>query len=413
MSNQLKIAIIGAGVAGACIAVSLQEDPRYNVTIYEGVEVFREEGGQNTNLHPEGQRNMELLHPSILQALMEAGATAYDGWEFLIGSGPSADSIIFRSSFPKTKYAARGVKRNRFVAEVRKLLREGIIVMGKKLLAIEETTQTPKYKLSFTDGTIAMVDAVIGCDGYDSFTRQWVYGDDPDARGHMVDGVAFRHLMSRSEAIEAFGPEICRGGVYGRGYVCDGMFLLVDWSENGQSMQLVTEWYKYPGGWPFGDNCMWHEWDKETLKKDMAEVSLGPFGQKALAYWLTLPKIYASTRRIHAPARTAYKGAVCLVGDALQSLQPYDGNGTTTALYDALAVVTLLKTVKTASDIPVALEIYDSWRRPLRQATAKDANESAVNYNGFCEAGVDLKKWQERLPFGIAPFADQERTDEQ
>jgi hypothetical protein len=120
-----------------------------------------------------------------------------------------------------------------------------------------------------------MADTVIGCDGYDSFTRQWIDGDDPNARGHMVGGVALRHLLGRSEAIEAFGPEICRGGNYGRAWVCDGIFMLVDWSENGQSMQLVTEWYKYPEGWPFGDNCMWHEWDKETLKKDMANVPLG------------------------------------------------------------------------------------------------------------------------------------------
>jgi 2-polyprenyl-6-methoxyphenol hydroxylase-like FAD-dependent oxidoreductase len=80
-------------------------------------------------------------------------------------------------------------------------------------------------------------------------------------------------------------------------------------------------------------------------------------------------------------------------------------------LDDAVAVVTLLKTVKTASDIPTAFEIYDSWRRPLRQATAKTANDFAASCNGICEAGVDL--WQERLNYGIAPLAIQNSTDEQ
>jgi hypothetical protein len=88
---------------------------------------------------------MELLHPSILKAFHDAGSTPYDGWEYLIGSGPFADSIIFSSSYPDPKTANRGVKRDRFVAEVRKLLRERLVKMGKKLLTIEETDQTPKY----------------------------------------------------------------------------------------------------------------------------------------------------------------------------------------------------------------------------------------------------------------------------
>jgi 2-polyprenyl-6-methoxyphenol hydroxylase-like FAD-dependent oxidoreductase len=46
MFKTIEIAIIGAGAAGACIAVSMQEDPRYKVTIYEGVGIFKEEGGQ-------------------------------------------------------------------------------------------------------------------------------------------------------------------------------------------------------------------------------------------------------------------------------------------------------------------------------------------------------------------------------
>jgi hypothetical protein len=36
---------------------------------------------------------MEPLHPSILKAFHDAGSTPYDGWEFIIESGPSTDSV--------------------------------------------------------------------------------------------------------------------------------------------------------------------------------------------------------------------------------------------------------------------------------------------------------------------------------
>jgi salicylate hydroxylase len=393
MDAPMEIAIIGSGVAAVCIAKALQEDPKFRLRIYESNERFNDDGGQNINIQPDGQRAMELLHPNIRKAFDDAGATPYDGWEFHIGSGPAADQRIVRWPFPRTPNSMKGVKRSLFVAGVRELLKEGTVKMGSKLVDIQETNETPKYRLVFANGSVAQADAIIGCDGYNSYTRQWIYGfDDPDAKGHITNTVALRHLMTRKEAIDVFGEEYC-DGVYGRGYACEGMFMLTDWSQDGQYMQLVTEWWNYPGGWPFGDDVMWHEWDKERLKKDMAH--LGGFGVKALGVWLSLPKIYASTRRTHAPARIAHKGAVCVAGDAMQTFQPYNGVGSATALLDALGVVVLLKSVKTPTEIPNAFEIYDDWRRPLRTARAKESNEAAIRWNGLSDLGVDIGRWLE------------------
>jgi 2-polyprenyl-6-methoxyphenol hydroxylase-like FAD-dependent oxidoreductase len=95
----------------------------------------------------------------------------------------------------------------------------------------------------------------------------------------------------------------------------------------------------------------------------------------------------------------------------MQCLQPYNGNGTSTALWDCLAVVTLLQSIKTASEIPRAFEIYDGWRRPLRQLRAKAANEWAAIYNGESDNGVDLSKW--RKLFGVVPNAVPEKATAQ
>lgn len=78
---------------------------------------------------------------------------------------PGKDGIRSRSS----------MHRAAFLAEMVKLIPEGIASFGKTLVGIEDLGEEG-VKLSFADGTDATASGVVGCDGVKSRARQILYG---------------------------------------------------------------------------------------------------------------------------------------------------------------------------------------------------------------------------------------------
>jgi salicylate hydroxylase len=112
-----------------------------------------------------------------------------------------------------------------------KLVPKDIARFGKRLNDITENGRG-KLVMSFTDGTTAEADAVIGCDGIKSRVRQIIVGaDHPSAHPTYTHKYAYRGLVPMEKAIEAIGEERAQNAcmhVSGNRLPVEGILILID-----------------------------------------------------------------------------------------------------------------------------------------------------------------------------------------
>lgn len=112
-----------------------------------------------------------------------------------------------------------GVHRAHFLDELVKLIPASVPRFGKRLGHITYA-ESGDVVLYFADGTTARHNAVIGCDGIKSRTREVVLRDeDPGAARPVFSGkYAYRGLIPMSKAIEIVGKERAMGSQMYVGY---------------------------------------------------------------------------------------------------------------------------------------------------------------------------------------------------
>lgn len=96
-----------------------------------------------------------------------------------------------------------------YLDELVKLVPQEVAHFGKRLEDIEE--REDHVVLRFHDGTSAIHDAVIGCDGVKSRARQIVLGSDHPAAAATFSGkYAYRGLIPMNDAAGLLGDELAR-----------------------------------------------------------------------------------------------------------------------------------------------------------------------------------------------------------
>ena len=87
------------------------------------------------------------------------------------------------------------------------LLPAGIAQFGKRLQSIDET-KNGLMEMTFTDGSTATADAILGCDGIKSRVRQIMFGENhPCAHPTYTHKYAYRALVPMEDAVAAMGEE--------------------------------------------------------------------------------------------------------------------------------------------------------------------------------------------------------------
>ncbi|KAJ5278590.1 hypothetical protein N7478_003962 [Penicillium angulare] len=184
-----NIIIVGAGIAGIACALSLYREltpfvPDLNITIYERHDILSTSGGA-INLTPVAQRHLAQL--GVLDELNRMGAEG--GAEvnaielYSMRSGRSIGSIDFVDHDGKGfgGYKGRRVMRIMISMAMMTLVERNPnidITFGKKVVGGEE--MDGKAVVHFHDGSEAVGDLVIGCDGVHSAVRtRWVDPDSP------------------------------------------------------------------------------------------------------------------------------------------------------------------------------------------------------------------------------------------
>jgi salicylate hydroxylase len=86
----------------------------------------------------------------------------------------------------------------------------GCAEFGKRLVEIVNEDEG-KMTCVFADGTSALADAVVGCDGIKSACRPFVFGVDSElSRPRFTGKIAYRGLVSMEKAVSALGEKQAR-----------------------------------------------------------------------------------------------------------------------------------------------------------------------------------------------------------
>lgn len=235
--------------------------------------------------------------------------------------------------------------RGAFWREIAKHIPDGVIEMGKKLKNIElsQNDQTGPLVLTFDDGTTYEADALVGCDGINSITRQTVLQDHPSAKPIYGKGYGHRTVVPMEVARSVFGEDYCKIRSQ-HGWIGHNALLITDMIDEGGSMECIIGGLELKETWPY--DSPWVPWSKETLAENLKDW--GTFGKSMLkvSHWKLESAIgcsvcsnssqvfqdqgelYAAGSRIHLETPTFYRGSVCLAGDAAQTFPPTQAAGT-------------------------------------------------------------------------------------
>jgi salicylate hydroxylase len=240
------IAIIGGGITGLVLALALTKR-RIPCTIYERAPSFGEIGAgvaisvnaaralslcdvTEDELQAEGwfdsavdesgngPKRMGPIYAALDRcATHNTFADHRDVWfDFLDGTSP-ADAkdlkplfqLRDRSGFPQSC----GVHRAKSLEEMVQLLPETVAHFGKDFVGLAddgagEDGRGGKLTLKFRDGSTAEADAIVGCDGINSRTREVVLGKGHPALKAVYTGkYVYRGLIPIEDAVKAVGEE--------------------------------------------------------------------------------------------------------------------------------------------------------------------------------------------------------------
>ncbi|KAM0449563.1 hypothetical protein ACHAO4_007585 [Trichoderma viride] len=182
------IAVIGGGIIGLHVALGLIKR-NIPVVIYEKASELKEIGA-GLGFTETATQCMQALNPSVAGALGKVGIATTGSLRWINGK---------KDGFP-------GCHRGQFLNELVSLVPPNLIKLGKRIVSIEQKSKDEKLVLKFSDGTEALADAVVGCDGIKSRVRQIVLGEDnPASYPHYSHQSAYRALIEMDKALAALG----------------------------------------------------------------------------------------------------------------------------------------------------------------------------------------------------------------
>ncbi|KAF2149656.1 FAD/NAD(P)-binding domain-containing protein [Myriangium duriaei CBS 260.36] len=372
---KIRIALVGGGIGGLCLAAGLASQPHLDIHIYESVPRYTDIGA-GLALHRNAILGMDLISPSIKKAYFSRALNMAEEAEeeivtdVLLASGPNMGATVAQLGRAKGR---KTVARADLLAGLLELMPAEQISFGKRLSSIRERTDDT-VELSFEDGTTVEADCLIGCDGIHSATRSYLLGEDhPATKPQNHDGwQIYRTLIPFSEAKKYVDERWLRSVSIQcgpRGHInCMPLHLGRDISAGVAVRGAITS--TTSGTPPLTvENFSNYSKDAQDIVRMIAKDTS--------ASW---------TIHDHDHAPTYFRRRVCMMGDAAHAALPFAGNGAAQAIEDAAVLHALFATLTAPEQIPAAFEAYDTIRRPRSQKVVEIARDFGRLY-GFALDG--------------------------
>lgn len=379
---QNRILIIGAGLGGLALAQGLVK-AGFSVTIFERDESpSSRPQGYRISVRSLGMQALaSILTPEKLSRLSTAKvADVGDGFTC------ANEKMVPFFSIPQGQDAAVQFLRS----ELRKLLQEGIdIQWNKRLCRFED--KGDRVIAHFEDGSSAMGDMLVGCDGEGSIVREFlpsVYGNRLGSipkvvtsnrvvlGGEIPRTPVWEKLLplNRTGLVRFLGPHSHYLGVCFSERVDRSPTIF--WAFSEEIKDLNAPWVQFDQGLECRRQILahcqrlmehepWHENLKKLIHDTPAETIMAP--------WLTHTTYFPNSE--HYPMSPT--GRVTLVGDAAHAMPTERGLGGNNVLEDARLLSTLL-----ASNSCDWSSVTEKYEREMfaRVKIAVQDSESAAEY---------------------------------
>lgn len=353
--ENLKIAIVGAGYAGAAAAKALSLLGA-DVNVYEQASQIREVGA-GIGLRPSTMDRFRQW--GIFDAVAQVSSPS-DYFEILTGT----NDPIMKEEWPAVPSDTEGTKthlihRGDFIDALLGVLPEGMVHLGHKLETLED--KGDRSVLTFTNGTTVEADLVIGADGIKSVVRQQLFSD----KGPVFSGEhAYRTVISVDDAYGMATDDNLRMYI-GRGT----KVYLLPLRHRGQVSFDITAL------------CPDSTWAPTITKEDIL-ATLEGFDERIVNIARDLDMDTVSIRAVYDidPVDVWHTDSVALVGDAAHSMLHHQGQGANSAILDAGGLADALKE---ADSVKEALSLYQANRKPvtdeLQRISRQGWTEDEVN----------------------------------
>ncbi|TQV97903.1 salicylate hydroxylase protein [Cordyceps javanica] len=372
---KIRVAIIGGGLGGTCMANALINKTHLDIHVYESAPEFSERGAA-VGLADHGIGALEAIIPAARQVVLDkAGAVPSNSSRLMLASGPHAGKkIIDLPTSDRNVIVHRAALLSALIAP---LPRDALHV-SKKLESV--SAQGSRLVLTFSDGATETFDAIIGADGIFGSVRKHVLQD--AASVHTATPAGFwdcRYLVPFEKAKEKLGSQyFAEHRQYG--WCGDGAFIMHDVLDNGETVQCVVSAVEQDQ-----PEDRSRPLTREILQQTLKTWFEGPIAKNMMDLLLESSDLKAYSQWEHKSTPTYAQASICIMGDAAHATTPWQGSGAAMAIEDAAVLGALLGHVKMPGEIAIAFRVYDQVRRPRAQKII-DSSKAAGNL--MCGQGL-------------------------
>ena len=332
----MKIIIIGAGIGGSALALSLQQLGIDHV-ILEQAPVLGDVGA-GIQLSPNGVRILERLElgDALQDFCTEPDFHKYSIWD-------TGEILLRTALMPQVReaygFAYYHAYRPDLIGALTDKLAPESLRLAKTVISIGQSDVGVWAVCQ--DGSRFDGDILIGADGIHSMVRERVFKPDPPrASGYVtwrgvVDANQIKDLQIPVSAYVDMGPRL--SFVYY--YVSGGKRL--NWLALGKAKDTTQESWDQAAG---KDEIIeafdgWHERPQRIIEATDQTFVTALYDRHALQHWTS--------------------GRIALIGDAAHAMLPYHAQGAVQSIEDAWV---LARSLSLSSDPLIALEKFESLR---------------------------------------------------
>ncbi|KEZ42138.1 Uncharacterized protein SAPIO_CDS6188 [Scedosporium apiospermum] len=390
-TTQLQIAVIGAGIAGLATAIALKDHPNVDVQIYEQAGELREIGA-SIALGPNGLRTLERLgvHNALDNSIAFRNKSGhpmiYRHWK--TNEIVSADS--HRGDVEPRHHTAR-FHRAHLQQALLQHVDPSTIHLKKSFKSVKFDNATEKLVISFTDGTTAAADLLLGADGIHSLVRTSFL---PTSGTAWTGWLAFRSVFPISHLSHL--PEIPDEATHYWGP--DRTFFV---SKLGKDLFTTVASYDSDPHAPdaAGTTSKWDtEGDVNSLKEKYKDWSPQI---RSIVDAIPYTRVYPNVAAHGLDTWVLGDGRVTLAGDAAHAHGGAFAAGGSLALDDAWAFGASIRQVfpENATELPTdriatALKLYERTRKAHTDRLIKivnDNNKKRLERLGQTETDEELR----------------------
>ncbi|KAI5927598.1 hypothetical protein F4810DRAFT_648472 [Camillea tinctor] len=367
-----SIAILGAGIGGLAIAIGLIKRG-VPVTIYEAAGQFSAVGA-GIGFGPNSLNAIDLIDRRFREEYNKA-KTPNEKAEF---EHSVFDALYAEEGFGEKRGWTRGLvgapyftrssaHRQDLLNIMASFIPRDTVKFGKRAQSIEQREN--KAIITFQDGDVVAVDAVIGCDGVKGISRQAVLGDiAPEQVAPVYSGMyIYRGIVPMDKAKELLGTHAGDA----KWFMAQGKGLVIYPISKGKEENFVY-FISNKKSWTDGDAAV-------PCTKEEMEADLEGFDPRLLKL-LDHAKPLRWPTWHHPKTLTYYNGRICLLGDVAHASSPHQAAGAGQGLEDAAVLCHLLALIKSPDQLETAFKVYDAIRRPRAQKVVLTSYDAGLLY---------------------------------